>query len=203
MAQCLVNDLPESLDFRPKTWGDLLDRLDARLAIDRHVVTAVRFDGVDQPSFRAPAATALALAGIARVDVDAEAASALLRASLDAAADSLPELVTGVRITAAALRSGAPDAPLHLSALVSALQSLVALTVATATAADLTHGTTCGADPELTDAGVALSTVLTTIIDQQTRGDAAALAGTLDHHLAPIVAGWVDVLAPMRQGVAA
>lgn len=137
------------------------------------------------------------------MDVDAEEASALLRASLDAAADSLPELVTGVRLTAAALRSGAPDAHLHLGALVAALQSLVALTAATATAADLTHGTTCGAEPELTEAGVALGTVLTTIIDQQTRGDATALAGTLDDHLAPIVAGWIDVLAPMRHGVAA
>jgi hypothetical protein len=203
MAQCLINDRPESLDFGPKTWGELLHRLDARLASDRRVVTAVRFDGVDQPSFREPGTTVRALDAIARVDVDAEEASALLTASLDAATDSLPALVCGVRLTAAALRSGDPDAHLHLSALVAALQSLVALTAATATAADLTHGTTCGADAELAHAGLALGTVLTTIIEQQTRGDGPALAATLDAHLAPIVAGWSDVLAPMRRGVAA
>lgn len=203
MAHCLVNDTPESLEFRPETWGDLLNRLDARLAIDRRVVTAVRFDGVDQPSFREPAVTAVALDGVTRVDVDAEEASVLLMASLDAATDSLPALVTGVRLTAAALRNGAPDAHGHLAAVVAALHSLVALTTATAAAADLAGGTSCSADPRLSDAGAALGTVLTTIIEQQTRGDAAAVAGTLDSHLAPIVAGWSDVLAPMRLGVAA
>lgn len=203
MTHCLVNDMPESLEFRPNTWGDLLDRLDARLAIDRRVVTAVRFDGVDQPSFREPDVTAVVLADVARVDVDAEEASVLLMASLDAATDSLPALVTGVRVTAAALRSDAPDAHGHLAAVVAALHSLVALTMATAVAADLARGTSCGADPQLSDAGAALGTVLTTLIEQQTRGDAAAVAETLDLHLAPLVAGWSDVLAPMRLGVAA
>ena len=39
-------------EFRPETWGDLLERLDRTLVADGRVVTAVRFDGVDQPSFR-------------------------------------------------------------------------------------------------------------------------------------------------------
>ena len=52
MAHCLVNDTLESFDFLPETWGRVLATLDARLVASRRVVTAVRFDGVDQPSFR-------------------------------------------------------------------------------------------------------------------------------------------------------
>lgn len=200
MAHCIVNETPETLEFGPKTWGDLLERLDTRLAGTRRVVTAVRFDGVDQPSFRAPTLSGLTLDDVDCVDIEAEDASTLLIASLDAAVSSLPDLVAGVRLTAAAIRDGAPDAHLQLSALVSTLQTLVALTAASATAADLTHGTACGSEPALTDAGLALQAVLMTIVGHQIRRNGPALATTLEEELAPIVAGWADVLAPMRRG---
>ena len=78
MARCLVNERPELTEIRPETWEGLLAALDARLAADRLVVTAVRFDGVDQPSFRGPAVGATPLDGIAQVDIDAEDAVGLL-----------------------------------------------------------------------------------------------------------------------------
>ncbi len=203
MADCLVNDIPETLDFRPETWGELLDRLDRRLAGDRRVVTAVRFDGVDQPSFRHPAIAGTSLGRVARVEVDAEDAVALLLAAVDAASDSLPDLVAGVSQTAVALRSDAPDAHGQLGSLVTALQSLVALTVAAGTAADISFGADPGADAAVTGACARIEAALSTVVAGQTDGDRRAVADALDQHLAPAVAGWTDVLTPIRMRAAA
>jgi len=203
MADCLVNDIPETLDFRPETWGELLDGLDRRLAADRRVVTAVRFDGVDQPSFRQATTVARPLAPIARIDVDAEDAAALLRAAVDAVGDSVPELVTGVAQTAAALRGGAPEAYALLGTLVTALRSLIALTVAAGTAADIAFGADQGSEAAVGRACARIEAALATIIARQTDSDAPAVADALDHHLAPAVAGWADILTPIRTRTAA
>jgi hypothetical protein len=202
MADCLVNDIPETLDFRPETWGALLAGLDRRAGASRRVVTAVRFDGVDQPSFRHPELDGLALDRIARIDVDAEDAGALLRAAVDAATDSLPELVAGVGETAAALRGEAPGAQAQLGTLVVALQSLMSLTVAAGTAADISYGADAGADAVVRGACLRIEAALATLVERQTDGDTRAVADALDQHLAPAVAGWTDVLTPIRMRAA-
>lgn len=203
MARCLVNDQLEFTEIRPKTWEGLLSALDERLAGQRRVVTAVRFDGVDQPSFREPALGSTSLDAIARVDVDAEDAVDLLRAAVDAAADSLPELVTGVRLTAAAVRAGAPDAHAQLGALVVALQSLMQLTAAALTAAQMSLGADAASDAALTDGCTRIAAALERLAALQTAGRWPAVADALDTHLVPAVAGWSDVLTPIRLRAAA
>lgn len=203
MARCLVNERPELTEIRPETWKGLLEALDARLAADRLVVTAVRFDGVDQPSFREPAVGATPLDGIAQVDIDAEDAVGLLRAAVDAAADSLPELVTGVRLTAAAVRAGAPDAQTQLGALVVALQSLMQLTAAALTAAQMSLGADASSDAALTEGCGRIAKALEGLAPLQAGAQWAALADALDTHLVPAVAGWSDVLTPIRLRAAA
>lgn len=202
MVDCLVNDNPEILDFRPETWGALLAGLDRRIGAGRQVVTAVRFDGVDQPSFRHPDLAGLPLDRVARIDVEAEDAGALLRAAVDAASDSLPDLVAGVGQTASALRADAPDAQGQLGALVVALQSLMTLTVAARTAADISYGADPGAEAIVRGACARIETALVTLVAHQTDGDARAVADALDQHLAPAVAGWTDVLTPIRMRAA-
>lgn len=202
MADCLVNDIAETPDFLPETWGALLAWLDRRVGAGRQVVTAVRFDGVDQPSFRHPELAGLPLDRIARIDVDAEDAGALLRATVDAASDSLPDLVAGIGETAAALRGDALDAQGQIVALVAALQSLMTLTVAAGAAADVS----CGADPRaeaiMRGACARIEAALVTLVARQTDGDTRAVADALDQHLAPAVAGWTDVLTPLRMRAA-
>lgn len=203
MVECAVNDVAESLEFRPETWGALLRHLDRRLAGEGRVVTAVRFDGVDQPSFRDGDMSDLALGTIARIDVDADDAVALLRAAVEAASDSLPELVAGVGSTAAALRRRTPDALRQLGTLVVALQSLVTLTAAAGTAADLSFGVDPLADAAVHGACAQVESALGALVEHQAGADWDALADALDRHLAPAVAGWSDVLAPIRMRAAA
>ena len=203
MAHCLVNDTPQMFDFSPETWGQMLSTLDRALVADRRVVTAVRFDGVDQPSFRTGAAAVADLSRIARVDIDAEDATALLIGAVDAAIGSLPGLVTGVRITAAAVRDGAGDAQTQLVALVAAVQSLVALTAAAATAAQVSAGDAGEADADADAPIVAgcheLETALHGLVAHQAGEHWVALADALDATLAPAIARWNDVLEPIRE----
>ncbi len=199
MAHCLVNDTLEHFDFRPETWGQVLSTLDRRLGAERRVVTAVRFDGVDQPSFRDGHLAAADLAQIARVDIDVEHAAALLAAAVDAAGESLPNLVTGVGMTAAALRTGASDAQTQLVALVTAVQSLVALTAAAATAANLSVGAPHGIATPVVAACASLEKALNGLVAHQAAGHWTALADALDADLAPAIASWHDVLEPIRE----
>ena len=199
MAHYLVNDTLEPGDFSPETWGQVLATLDRTLAAERRVVTAVRFDGVDQPSFRSDDLAAADLSRVARVDIDVEHAAALLVAAVDAAGESLPSLVTGVGMTAAALRTGASDGQSQLVTLVTAVQSLVTLTAAAATAANLSMGEARGADAAVVAACGGLETALTGLVAHQADGRWTALADALDADLAPAIAGWHDVLEPIRE----
>lgn len=199
MAHCLVNDTLESFDFTPETWGQVLATLDRTLVTERRVVTAVRFDGVDQPSFRSGDLAAADLSQVARVDIDVEDAAALLAASVDAAGESLSSLVTGVGMTAAALRAGAGDAQTQLVALVTAVQSLVTLTAAAATAANLSMGEAHGADASVVAACGGLEAALRRLVAHHADGRWTALADALDADLAPAIAGWHDVLEPIRE----
>ncbi|MEP7118685.1 MAG: hypothetical protein ABI880_13935 [Acidobacteriota bacterium] len=177
----------------------MLEALDRTLVGERRVVTAVRFDGVDQPTFRSAALAAADLAQVARVEIDAEDATALLLAAVDAAEDSLPELVTAVRVTATAVRDGASDTPAQLVALVGAVQSLVALTAAAATAAHLSLGETPGTDLAIVAACRELEEALGGLVTHQTAERWAALADALDTTLAPAIARWNDVLELIRE----
>jgi hypothetical protein len=198
MRECLVNDTAVAVDFRPETWGELLGQLDRSLEADHRVVTAVRFDGVDEPSFRSPAQSGRPLAQVTRVDVDAVEASALLDDALAAAAASLPALAEGARLSAAAYRTEAADAHVQLSALIGAVQSLVALTSAAAVAARATRGGRAASDDAVERACRSVELALTALVDRHTRADWPALADALDAELAPSILEWRDVLAAIR-----
>lgn len=198
MTECLVNDAPLAVDFRPETWGELLAQLDRALGLERRVVTAVRFDGVDEPSFRAPALGGRELAPVARIDIEAVEAGRLVHEAVCAAEESLPALAEGARATARAIRDGAADAPQQLVALVGAIQSLIALTNAAAGAAR-------AARPEAPpDDAVALhcrgiESALAALVERHGASDWGGLADTLDGPLAAAVLEWRTVLGAIEE----
>ena len=199
MRECLVNDTPVAVDFRPETWGELLEQLDRALGLERRVVTAVRFDGVDEPSFRTAAQTGRPLAAVTRVEVDAAAASRLLDDALGAAADSLPALAAGARVAAAAYRTGAADAHGQLTALIGAIQSLVALTTAAETAARATSGRAESPGDAVAASCRRAESALVALIERHSRGDWSALADALDGELASSILDWHGVLGAIRE----
>jgi hypothetical protein len=82
MALLYVNDVPQELEITPETWGDLLSSLDERAARSGVILSAARFDGVDEPAFRDPSATLRPLCEMGRVDVQTAVPAAFLRECL-------------------------------------------------------------------------------------------------------------------------
>lgn len=93
MTRVLVNNRPQQTDSGLKTLGDLLAWADHASAARGELVTAVRLDGVDEPSFREESHVARALRTFAVVELDVATPAALVAESLDEALSGL----TGLR----------------------------------------------------------------------------------------------------------
>jgi hypothetical protein len=204
MAHLLVNGQPVPLETGQKTWRELLGSVDAEAASRAEAVTAVRFEGVDQPTFRDSDVGEAVLAGIARIEVETLPRQRLLRTTLGAAGQSLPAVASGACQAAAAFRRGSLDeGHQQLSVVLATLRTLVELTLASAAVAgaDLSR-LPCGA---VTAAGVlsAVSGVLDTLAQSQRDHDWTALAEGLEFDLAPAVLQWGLVFDAMHEGWAA
>ena len=89
MTRVIVNEEPHQPDAGAKTWGDLLAGVDDASHSAGRVVTGVRLDGVDEPSFRDAALLGRPLTNLAVVEVETAAPEELL-------ADTVREALSGV-----------------------------------------------------------------------------------------------------------
>jgi hypothetical protein len=193
--ECVLDDRPVPVDSALKTWGQLLGAVDRSLAATRRAVTAVRFDGVDQPSFRDPNLAHRPLTALGRIEAESLDTSTLLQNTVVVAVDGLAVLAGGSRRVAEAFRGAdMTGANAELAKLVDAVRSLMTLTGAIAGAAgvDLQAvpcGTTTGEH-----AIARVADALTTLVAWQQTHDAVAVADGLEYELAPALVGWRDVL---------
>jgi hypothetical protein len=200
MVDCVVNGERKSFDSGLKTWGNLLDELDVDTAADRRAVTAVRFKGVDQPSFRRADLLARPLGTLGKIEIETDDRTQLLRATLGQAGNSLPVLAASACRTARSFR-GEDIVAAHeqLTSLVEAVRTLTILTVASATASgteleDLACGIGSGADV-LGGVGVALDSMS----QWQSGRDWPAVADALENDLAPALLQWGVVFDAMHE----
>ena len=128
MPQILVNATPQDFDISPETWGDLLQTLDERAARQGVILSAARFDGVEEPSFRDPSAIARPLRAVARVEVETAAPTTLLR---DCLLEAIPSLLqtAGSALRLATIYRGHELTPGHegLAVLAGELGSIAVL----------------------------------------------------------------------------
>lgn len=179
---------PESL----RTWGNLLDFADAAVAASGRAVTAVRCNGVVQPSFRAAGAAARSVADMGKIEIETADASALLDQTITMARQSLTVLASSAVRTASRFHAGEGTAAGNdLAGLIEAIRSLTVLTGAIAEVIDLRragHGAVPMADG--TDVTVAVSRALQDLVECQTRQDWSRTAWCLERDLAPAVLRW-------------
>jgi hypothetical protein len=204
MPECLLNNQLRSLDSGQKTWGELLSSIESDLAPTCQIVTAVRFDGVDQPSFSASDQRDLPVTHVRRIEVESLDQRRFLRSTIQAAGESLPTLAAAACRAAVAFRGTDLDlAHRQLLTLVECVRTLTLLTMASATAAGadldtLSCGSSCGADL-LGGVGVTLNT----LAQSQRDHDWTALADALEHDVAPSLLRWSVVFDAMHDQVAA
>jgi hypothetical protein len=204
MSEFLVNGQPIPLESGQNTWADVLAAVDAGAAAEGHLVTAVRFGGVDQPSFRDADLGTTSVPDAGGIEVETVPRARLLRMTLGTAGLSLPDIATGACRAATAYRMGQlADAHQQLGTLLATVRTLVELTLASAAAAgtDL-HDLPCGAD---TAAGIlgATGVVLDTLAQHQRVEDWVAVADELEYALAPALLGWNVVFEAMQERCAA
>ena len=92
MARVLVNNEATSVENGLKTLGELLDWADRSSAGRGQLVTAVRLDGVDEPSFRDEILAGTPLDAVATVEFDAVEPAALVAESVAEAREGLAGL---------------------------------------------------------------------------------------------------------------
>lgn len=195
MAAIYVNDVPQQFDNSPKTWGDLLDRLDARAAESGVVLSAARFDGVDEPSFREPSIIARPLSEVRRVDVETAMPTAFLRECLLEAIPPLQETAQKARLLGEVYRRR-DVSPGH-----EGLKSLAAELGATAVLADMLAGPLAIDLTAVSVEGVTaaqhmqqLGTTVDALVAAQEAQDWVTVADVLEYDLEPAIRRWAALL---------
>jgi hypothetical protein len=193
MSVCTVNGQPFDLPAGMKTWGQLLDDLEQGADAARTVVTAVRFSGVDQPSFREAMVQSLELATQAPIDVETCQAGVLLTEAAATALQAVDALAVAIQDSAEEFRCHhIADANGRLTEITLCLQNLTGMTdaIAQAAARSEAQGAT---DRAALLAG--LNQGLEALVDAMTREDWIGVADVLTYDLADLLPSWRGFLA--------
>ncbi len=188
MPECLLDNRALQLDVSLKTWGQLLALVDAAAALSGRMVTAVRFDGVAQPSYRHPHTTGRDLAHMSQIQVETGTHDDLVQPAIEAAISGLNTIDRSVGPLAAAFRAGDEAAAGELADFLTALQSLTQLTKTLADAA--------GVDLEPVDNGdgtgvlASIGAALERLLAAQQDEDANATADALEREVGPALRAW-------------
>jgi hypothetical protein len=97
MSRLVLNSAEQALQNTPEFWGDLLDGLDQDASGRGEVVSAVRFDGVEEPAFRELEHTGRRLSELRSIEVE----TARPRDLIDDALQQAVSMLISVLATAA------------------------------------------------------------------------------------------------------
>jgi hypothetical protein len=176
-----------------KNWGELLDSLEQADDIQRRMVTAVRFDGVDVPTFRDQAVLTRDLSSISAIDVEMSSLHELLHDSARAAYESVAPLQRALTRIAKLVRVDDPSVRgSDLSEFMAALRTLTALTAMLATASGGRRHT------EFEALIAELCGSIGRAIERQGQGDWQGLADVLDGELATALDRWSVILVAVQ-----
>jgi hypothetical protein len=95
MPTVLLDGESYSTDFTPGTWADLLGQVDQHIEARGHIVTGVRFDGLDEAAFRGPLALDQRLSDLASVEICTGTPASLLERCVTEAVSSIDALCAG------------------------------------------------------------------------------------------------------------
>jgi hypothetical protein len=193
MSICTVNGSEHKAGSGLETWGQLLATLEQGDGANRPVVTAVRFAGVDQPTFRAPSVLALDLHAAAPVDVETFLAGELVASARQAVLEGLDTLTAAARDAADAFRlHDLPRAHRGLGNFVTTFRLLTALTDAVG------HADVPAAEAEFDQRDAAflkqLGASLESLVAFNENEDWISVADVLEYEIANVLPQWAAVL---------
>jgi|WetSurMetagenome_2_1015567.scaffolds.fasta_scaffold123071_3 hypothetical protein len=199
MERVLVNGVEESTFGACNHWGELLEHLDQSAAGDGKVLTAVRFDGVDQPSFRDPVEASKRLDTLLVVEAEAVAPGALLDISIGEAVAAARGLAAGAERVGAGFRGfDVSRASQDLQELAQGIGTLVAVSQAIAQAVGLPLEGVGQPGRTGADLVASLSSQTDELIKARESGDWITVADIVEYDLAPLLHEWPAVLGAFR-----
>lgn len=189
MPDYLLDGEPQTRDVPRNCWGKLLEVVDRDLEDRCRAVSAVRFGGVDQPSFRGDRLAQRHLATLGTIEIATSDAAELLAGTIATARRSIPVLTDNALRLAVEFRGVHPEqASRRLTDVVDALRTLTVLTAAITEVVDV-RPTALQAvhDDDVTDA---VGDALQALIERQGDQDWTGAADCLEQELAPAIARW-------------
>jgi len=193
MNTCTVNGLTLHAATDLETWGQLLASLERGDGPARTVVAAVRFAGVDQPTFREPETLALDLHLAAPIDVELYTTGDLVASAKTMAIGALETLAESARQTAEAFRlHNLPSAHRGLADFVSTFQLLTTLTVAVGCADPSCKSSAL--ETTRSDFLERMNTSLGSLIDFDVNEDWISVADVLEYEIADLMPQWAAVI---------
>lgn len=196
MPEIFVNDVPQELDPSPATWGELLDTLDAKAIHEGVVLSAARFDGVEEPAFREPAVIRRALSGIGRVDVETAVPAAFLRECLLDVIQPLGQTADAARALADLYRrQDVSSGHAGLTQLAADLRSLTMLIGMLSGPVGVDLATAAGDGVTAAQQIEDLAKALDALVSAQASEDWITVADILEYDLEPAVRRWATILA--------
>jgi hypothetical protein len=202
MARTLVNGVEYTGETPCKHWGELLERLDTQCSVHGQVLTAVRFDGVDEPSFREPDQLSRPLAGLAVIEAESASPRQLFEDSLDEASAAARTLAQAAERVGGAFRGFEVTAAQgDLAELAQGMGTLVAIAQALGQGIGVelkavTCGQVTGAD--MVDQLIAHADVL---IDAQQSEDWITVADVIEYDIAPALGQWPALFEALRASI--
>jgi hypothetical protein len=204
MYEVLVNDEPQPRETPCETWGKLLAALDARCTARGQVVTAVRFDGVEQPAFRGGEFEAIDLSGLATIEVEAATPAELLLSTIEQAVAAIDALQQAADRIGASFRGfDVSSANEELASLASGLGSVITVADTLGQAMQIELATLpCegGTASTMVDELVGHAEAL---IGAREIGDWITVADIVEYDVAPCLRRWPAVFHALRDAVPA
>jgi hypothetical protein len=202
MYEIFVNDERQPAENAPKTWGNLLRAVDASCGARGQVVTAVRFDGVEQPAFRETALDSRDLDALATIEVEAVRPADLLLSTIDQAVRAVDTLQRAAERIGASFRGfDVSKANEELADLAGSLGSVVTIasTLSQAIQVNLADLPCDGGNASaMVDELLAHADAL---ITAQEVGDWISVADIVEYDVAPCLRRWPAVFEALRQSV--
>jgi hypothetical protein len=206
MTRILVNNEPRPVESGLKTWGELLAWADRTCAGTGELVTAVRLDGVDEPSFRDPGVAERPLEHMAVVELDIASPAVLVGESLREALNGLDGLRRHTLDVARRFRSTqVAHANEGLAELTLGLRTLVALVETVGGAMGVALSTVTWEGRPVIQLLEDLANPLVSLSEAQTGHDWVTVADVLEFDLEPALGQcgpFFEALASLARRVA-
>jgi hypothetical protein len=200
----ILNNAEQVREHVPVHWGELLATLELDANRRGEVVTAVRFDGVDQPTFRQLALVQHGLTDVKLVELETASQDDLLDDALAAGASAATALaVAAGQIGSMFRRDDAAAASRRMTEFGDGIRSLTWILGAVATAREVgVEQMECNG--RLMSAQLAdLAAQLGSIVEAQRSEDWMTVADILEYDFRPALLAWQPIFEGLRRPSAA